>query len=125
MENKVPQRSYTRKGPDIILRMIDIASVILWGFLIVNLAIILFARPEGETFFDRLFNLSVRNYWDAALLQIALILSLTQLLISIFSLYLNSKRLKRKDDRLRASIIISIFVALFICLFLTIFLFLS
>lgn len=125
MEDKVLQQTYKRKGPDIISRMIDIGSVILWGFLIVNVIIILFARPEGETFFDRLFNISVRDYWDAALLQVALILSLAQLVISIISLYLNSKRLKRKDDRIRASIIISIFVALLICLFLTLFLYLT
>ncbi|HHW23421.1 MAG TPA: hypothetical protein GXX26_11165 [Clostridiaceae bacterium] len=123
MENSVPQRPYTRKGPDIICRMVDIASVILWGFIIVNFAIILWAKPVGETFFDRLFNISVRDYWDAAMLQISLFLSLAQLLVSIFSLYLNSKRLKRKDDRIRISIIVSIFVASFICMFLTVFLY--
>lgn len=125
VENDAPQRPEKRKGPDIVCRMVDIASVILWGFIIVNFSIILWAKPEGETFLDRLFNISVRDYWDAALLQIALFLSLAQLLISIFSLYLNSKRLKRKDDRIRISILASIFVALFICLFLTIFLYLS
>jgi hypothetical protein len=123
MENNIPQRPYIRKGPDIVCRIVDIASVILWGFIIVNFAIILWAKPVGETFFDRLFNISVRDYWDAAMLQIALFLSVIQLFISIFSLYLNSKRLKRKGDRIRISIVASIFVASFICVFLTIFLF--
>lgn len=125
LESNATQRPYVRKGPDIVCRMVDIASVILWGFIIVNFGIILWAKPEGETFFDRLFNISVRDYWDAALLQIALFLSVIQLLVSIISLYLNSKRMKRKDDRLRVSIIISTFVALFICLILTVFLYLT
>lgn len=123
LENNAPQRPYTRKGPDIVCRIVDIASVILWGFIIVNFAVILWAKPIGETFFDRLFNISVRNYWDAALLQFALFLSLFQLLVSIFSLYLNSKRIKRKDDRISVSIIVSIFVVSLICMFLTAFLY--
>lgn len=125
VENKNSEHPYTRKGPDIILRIIDIGSVILWGFLIVNFAVILLAKPVGETFFDRLLNISVRSYWDAAILQVALFLSLVQLVLSIISLYLNSKRLKRKNDRIRISIVVSVFASLAICLFLTLFLYLT
>jgi hypothetical protein len=124
LDIKVSKSVDSRKGPDLILRMIDIISVILWGFIIVNFAIILFAKPVGETFFDRFFSIKVRDYWDASLLQFSLILSLAQLFLSVFSLFLNSKRLKRKDDRLRISIIASIFISLFICVYLTMFLFL-
>ena len=124
LDNIVSKSTNSRKGPDLILRMIDIISVILWGFIIVNLAIIMFARPVGETFFDRFFSIKVRDYWDAPLLQFSLILSLAQLFISVFSLFLNSKRLKRKGDRIRISIIASIFISLLVCVFLTVFLFL-
>ena len=123
LDNKISRSANSRKGPDLILRMIDIISAVLWGFIIVNFAIILFAKPVGETFFDRFFSIKVRDYWDASLLQFSLILSLAQLFISVFSLFLNSKRLKRKGDRLRISIILSIFISLFICIFLTAFLF--
>ncbi len=125
MENNISKHPNARNGPDIILRVLDIGSVILWGFLIVNLVIILLAKPLGETFFDRLLNISVRDYWDTAILQIALFLSLFQLVLSIVSLYLNSKRLKRKNDRIRISIIVSIFGSLAICLYLTLFLYLT
>lgn len=124
LDIKVSKSVNSRKGPDIILRMIDIISVVLWGFIIVNFAIILVARPVSETFFDRLFSIKVRDYWDAYLLQFSLVLSLIQLFISVFSLFLNSKRLKRKGDRLRISIIASIFLSLLVCVFLTAFLFL-
>lgn len=124
LDNKVSGSVNSRKGPDLILRMIDIISVVLWGFIIVNFAVILLAKPVGETFFDRFFSIRVRDYWDSYLLQFSLILSLTQLLISIFSLFLNSKRLKRKDDKIRISILLSILISLFVCIFLTVFLFL-
>ena len=123
LDNEESRSVNSRKGPDLILRMIDIISVVLWGFIIVNFAIIMFAKPMGDTFFDRFFSIKVRDYWDASLLQFSLILSLAQLFLSVFSLYLNSKRLKRKGDRIRISIIASIFVSLFICIFLTAFLF--
>lgn len=125
MTNKISKTPNTRKGPDLILRMIDILSVILWGFLIVNFAVILMARPVGETFFDRLFNIKVRDYWDTGLLNFSLLLSLSQLGLSIFSLFLNSKRLKRKGDKIKFSILVSIFISLLICVFLTLFLFLT
>jgi len=123
LDNKISKNPYTRKGPDLILRMIDIFSVILWGFIIVVLAIILLARPVGETFFDRLFNIKVRDYWNYYLLQFSLMLSLVQLIVSVFSLSLNLRRLKRKGDTLRVSILASIFTSLAVCVILTLFLF--
>jgi len=103
--------------------MLDIISVILWGFIILDLAMILFAKPEVETFIDRFFSVKVRDYWDTNILRFPLMLSLVQLLISVFLLFLNSKRLKRKDDKMRISVIASIYVSIFICVFLTIYLY--
>jgi len=119
-----PGRVDSRKGPDLILRILDISSVILWGFIIVNLIMIMFAMPEKETFFDRLFNIQFRDYWDADLLRVPLVLSIVQLVISVILLYLNSKRLKRRDDRIRASVIVSLFVSLIICVAIPVFLYL-
>lgn len=122
-DEKISVHIHVRKGPDLILRLIDIFSVILWGFFFVNVSLIVYAKPVDETFFDRLFHVSVRDYWDFKLLQFALILSLVQFFISLFSLYLNSRRLKRKNDRIRKSIIISIFTSLVLCIFLTVLIF--
>ncbi len=119
LESNLSVGSNDRKGPDLILRLVDIFSVILWGFQIMNFGLLFYARPVDETFFDRLLHIQVRDYWDYQLLQIALILSLVQFIISLFSLYLNSKRLKRKYDRIRLSIVISLFTSLILCLILT------
>lgn len=125
LEKKGPINADVRRGPDFILRLIDILSICLWGFIIINFAIILLAKPVGETFFDRLFEVTVYEYWNIQLLSFALILSFIQFLVSIFSLFLNSKRLKRKGDRIRISIVVSTFVSLFISISLTIFLILK
>ena len=119
MGDNISVHSNARKGPDLILRLIDLFSVILWGFLIFNVGVIISAKPQVETFLDRFFHVSVREHWDFRLLQLALILSLAQFVISLFSLYLNSKRLKRKHDRIRVSIIISLIASLILCILLT------
>lgn len=123
METNSSVRPDVRKGPDLILRLIDIFSVILWGFQIVILGLLHYAKPVYETFFDRLLHIELRDYWDYQLLKVTLILSLVQFVVSLISLYLNSKRLKRKYDRIRRSIIISIFSSLILCLVLSVVIF--
>ncbi len=110
----------TRKGPDIVIKLIDLSSILLWVILLLNIGLIISAKPQFESFLDRLFKSTVREYWDFRLLQSALIISLVQLFLSLFSLYLNSKRLKRKNDKIRASIIISLFASLILSVFLAI-----
>lgn len=106
MSQNIFYHSDKRKGPDLILRLISLSSIILWGFIILNFCVILSAKPEFESFFDRLLNLTVRDYWDYRLLNISLVTSLIQFILSVLALFLNTRRLKRKTDRIRASIII-------------------
>lgn len=108
MSQNIFYHSDKRKGPDLILRLISLSSIILWGFIILNFCVILSAKPEFESFFDRLLNLTVRDYWDYRLLNISLVTSLIQFILSVLALFLNTRRLKRKTDRIRASIIISL-----------------
>ncbi len=115
MANETQTHPNARKGPDIIIKLIDLSSIILWGILLLSIGFIISAKPQSMTLFDHLFKTTVREYWDFRLLQSALIISLVQFCLSLFSLYLNSKRLKRKTDRIRISIVISTFASLIIC----------
>ena len=108
----------TRKGPDLIMKLLDRASVILVGILIFNLCLVFSAKPRDETFFDRLLNISVSSLWDLKLLKFSLVVSVIQFVVSIVYLFLNSKRLKRKNDRIRKSIIVSLFFSLILCILL-------
>jgi hypothetical protein len=109
---------YQRRGPDIVLKMISVLSVVLWGFLIVNFGLVMSAKPELRTFFDRLLHTSVREHWDYSLLELALKISIVQFIFSFFTLYLNSMRLKRKDDTIRLTIVISVFDSLILLILL-------
>ncbi len=119
MSQNIFYHSDKRKGPDLILRLISLSSIILWGFIILNFCVILSAKPEFESFFDRLLNLTVRDYWDYRLLLISLVTSLTQFILSVLALFLNTRRLKRKTDRIRASIIISLVLSTILTVALT------
>jgi cytochrome c oxidase assembly factor CtaG len=96
-----------RGGPDAIIKWLDVASVLTWFFILFNISMFLYARPRSEGFFDRLFNVQVRDYWDTRSLTITFILSAILFVLSLISIYLNTKRLKRKTDRIRKSLIVS------------------
>lgn len=109
MYSNEPIKYYkNRRGePDAILKWLDIASVLTWFLILFNISLFLYARPVTENFFDRLFNVEVRDYWDTRFLTITFILSAFLFVLSLVSIYLNTKRLKRKYDRIRKSLIIS------------------
>ncbi|NLM73558.1 MAG: hypothetical protein GX184_05980 [Clostridiaceae bacterium] len=120
MSQNTPVYFERRKGPDLILRLVRISSIILWGFIILNFFVIFSAKPEFESFFDRLLGLTVRENWDYRLLSISLVTSLIQLILSVFALFLNTRRLKRKTDRISPSIIISLVFSAFFTVFLSV-----
>lgn len=123
MYSNEPIKYYkNRKGePDAIIKWLDIASVLTWFLILFNISLFLYARPVTENFFDRLFNVEVRDYWDTRFLTITFILSAILFVLSLISIYLNTKRLKRKYDRMRKSLIVSAGFSLFMMLGILIF----
>ena len=109
MYSNEPIKYYKNRGgkPDRLSKWLEIASVLVWLIFIINISLILYAKPGNENFFDRLFNVHVRNYWDIRYLRTGLLITVVQLVISAISLYLNTRRLKRKYDRMRISLWIS------------------
>jgi len=97
-----------RKKPDALCKWLEIASIAVWIILFCVLIFLEDARPQIETFFDRFFEIKVRDAWDYNNLDTAFYLLVFLLLFSAFSIFLNSKRLKRSTDRIRKSFIISL-----------------
>lgn len=97
-----------RKKPDALCMWLEIASIAVWVILFCVLAFYQKAQPQVETFFDRFFQIEVRETWDLNKLKIAFYRLVFLLLFSAFSIFLNFKRLKRSTDRLRKSFIISL-----------------
>ncbi len=101
-----------RNRPDIWLRLIGFFGVIGWLVMLVAMIIAHKARPELETFTTRFHNIMVRTIWDTELTTYLFYLMLVGLCISVTGLLINSRRLKRKDDQLRTSLILLLLISI-------------
>ena len=95
-----------RRGPDIVLKTVWWIVGISW---VLSAAVFLItgqARPQNETFFDRFFDVTVRDYWDENLLAYAFVILLMNFIVCVVGFILNLLRQKRKADKISKSIII-------------------
>src|SRR5690606_8164177 len=90
----------------------ELSSILVWIIYMFNIVAILAAKPVEEGLFDRFFNVPVRGWWDLQLLSRSLIISIIQFVISVVSIFLNTKRIKRRYDIRYISHYISIPVSL-------------
>jgi hypothetical protein len=95
-----------RKGPDIVVKAVWWVVGISWLLIITALIFTDQAKPERTTFFDRLFEVSVRKHWDRDLLQNAFYVLLVNLAVCIIGFIMNMMRQKRKTDKISKSIIV-------------------
>jgi len=100
-----------RLGPDFLVYWIRISSFIVWLVLGVFFFITDLAKPQQTTFFDRLFDVSRRTVWDQNLIMVSFFVAVILFFFSLLSLIVNTKRLKRKSDRISVSLIISLIVS--------------
>lgn len=97
-----------RKKPDIICKLLEIAVVIVWCLIFAILCLVHFSKPVKQTFFDHLFGIQVNKSINYDLLNTAFYLLIFLFIFSLISLFFNSKRLKRRTDRIRISFILSL-----------------
>jgi hypothetical protein len=88
-----------RRRPDPLNRLLDAMSVIVWLVLFLSLAITRNAMPQVETFFDRVFDVKLRQHWDYQVLIASIVMLSILFVICCVTIYLNTKRLKRAGDR--------------------------
>lgn len=96
-----------RRTPDLIIQVVHFCNGIVWLILIAFLLTTNAAMPPVETFFDRLFNVQLREHWDFEILRYAQLILAGLFVVSAIGLLLNAKRLKREGDHLRISLIIT------------------
>ena len=82
--------------------------------LFIAICIAAVAKPEAVTFFDRFYKVNVyrRPHWDMVLVDYIAIMLLLSGLTSIVGLVINSKRLKRKGDYIRSTLVICLLMSL-------------
>lgn len=94
-----------RQKPDGVLRLVTFISTIGWLLVILCSLLTIYAKPEQTNMFYEMFNIPIRNYWDYSFLGIVFILLICLLALSLFGIFMNSLRNRRKTDRIRRSLI--------------------
>jgi hypothetical protein len=113
MEQQMPPRTDRREGPDLWIKLLTWSGLSSGVSLIAAMFVAALAKPEVETFFDRFYDLRLRRSWDLELLHYIFYLLLFCLLSSIGGLMINSRRKRRKNDQIRASLIVMLCISIF------------
>ncbi len=100
------------RRPDPLLRLLSVCNGLAVVALAAALIVTAIAKPELETFFDRYYNLTLRTSWNMELANYIGVLLACSFVISIIGLIINSKRLKRKYDHIRATLVLSLIISL-------------
>lgn len=114
-------RKDRRKKPDIICNWLEFAGVFVWVVFLAALILYQDAQPQNETFFDRLLEVKLRQTWDFQTLNMAIYLLLFLFVLSIVSIVLNLRRMKRSTDHLRLTFVFSLvgsLIGLIMCIYL-------
>lgn len=97
-------RRQRRKDP--LLVVLRWLSVTGWLILLTALFVLGKARPPVETFFERWYNIQLRASWNLELARYIYYLMLLGLGTSLTGLAINSRRLRRKGDEWRVSLML-------------------
>lgn len=103
-----------RKTKDPLLKFLAWSNAIAAIGLFSAICIAAAAKPEAVTFFDRFYQVNTyrRPHWDMVLVDYIAIMLVFSGLTSIIGLSINSRRLKRKGDYIRATLVICLLVSL-------------
>jgi hypothetical protein len=104
-----------RQGPDFIVRTANVLVVVIWPILFAGIILIGYARPQMETFFDKLLHVQLRTWWNRDLLLWFFVMMLCEFFLSILGLLLFSLRHRRKSDRIPVSLWLLLFASLVGC----------
>ena len=101
-----------RRQADPLLRWLTLTNAVAVISLFAALCITAVAKPELETFFDRYYNLKLRQTWDTDLIGYIGLMLLLSCLTSIVGLAINSRRLRRKGDYIHSTLVLSLVISL-------------
>jgi uncharacterized membrane protein YhaH (DUF805 family) len=111
---KPPYRDSSRRQNrrDPLLLALQWLSVTGWLILLAALLVLAEARPPVETFFERWYDIRLRSGWDLNLARYIFYLMLLGLATSLTGLAINSRRLRRKGDEWRVSLLLVAVISL-------------
>lgn len=103
-----------RKRTDPLLKLLTWVNGIAAMGLFTAICIMAVAKPEVETFFDRFYKVNVyrRPHWDMVLVDYIAIMLVVSAVSSIIGLVINSRRLQRKGDYIRSTLVLCLVLSL-------------
>ncbi len=93
-----------RKGPDKWLRSLSWLTIAGWVLLFISFILFDVARPEAETLFHRMMGVFPSQGWNIALKNAVFYIVLCCQGLSVVGVLVNSRRMRRKSDRYRWSL---------------------
>jgi hypothetical protein len=94
-----------RKKLDVLIKLVNITSAIGWVMIIICSALTIQAKPEQTNMFYQMFDLPVRDYWNYSLLNLVFILLVSLFVLTLFGIFMNAMRQRRKTDKINKSLI--------------------
>ena len=108
----LPHASRRHRRRDPLLLALRWLSLVGWLALLAALFVLAEARPPVETFFERWYGLRLRSSWNLDLARYIFYLMLLGLGTSLTGLVINSRRLRRRGDEWRVSLILVAIISL-------------
>jgi uncharacterized membrane protein len=94
-----------RKKLDVLIKLVNITSAIGWVMIIICSALTIQAKPEQTNMFYQMFDIPVRDYWNYSLLNLVFILLVSLFVLTLFGIFMNAMRQRRKTDKINKSLI--------------------
>lgn len=104
----IPKKAEHRKGPDLLLRLIRLSSIICWFMYFASLLVWDSARPQIYTILDIHYDKLSRATWNPDMMLLSFIFLGITIVFTLIALIFNSRRLKRKYDKVQFSLILCI-----------------
>ena len=93
-----------RRGPDFLIRCINIAAIVCWIFIFAIFIIVSLSKPPAGSYMGQ----SLGKTWDKELLNYAFYMMFPLLIICVIGLLINTTRHQRKTDTYNKSLIVSL-----------------
>lgn len=98
-----------RKGPDFLLNVLNFIGIIIWFFILMLFAI---CEKAGVEMFD--FTQKIENTNDIRILNIAIMMASILFFVSASLLIISLRRTRRKNDKIKISLLISEIISFFV-----------
>lgn len=102
---KSSKRQERRKGPDFLIKVLKNLVFISWVIIFTSMVLLDLAKPQMESFFDKLFGVHRNTNWNYTFMDYMFYTMVCGLGVSVGGLYINSKRMRRKGDHYSISLI--------------------